>query len=131
MGVISTNNNEIKLYFHSENSIGKQIQAYVSASERKILAIDISKTNVTGTQWTELAKGLGLPISGLINKEHPDFIKNYGDHPNLDDDGWLKVLDKKPEVLTTPIAIIGERYVQLHSPSDFIKYIEPDSKNIK
>lgn len=131
MGVISTNKNEIKLYFHSENSIGKQIQAYVSASERKVLAIDISKTKVTGTQWTELAKGLGLPISSLINQEHPDFIKNYGDHPDLDDDDWLKLLDKKPEVLTTPIAIIGERYVQLQSPSDFIKYIEPDSKNVK
>lgn len=131
MGVISTDKNEIKLYFHSGNSIGKQIKAYVSASEKKLLAIDISKTKVTGTQWAELAKGLGLPISGLINQDHPDFIKNYGDHPEMDDDGWLKILDKKPEVLTTPIAIIGERVVQLHSRSDFVKYMEPDSKNIE
>lgn len=131
MGVISTDNNEIKLYFHSGNSIGRQIEAYVSASEKKLLPIDISKTKVTGTQWTELAKGLGLPISGLINQEHPDFIKNYGDHPNLDDDGWLKILEKKPEVLTKPIAIIGKRFVQLDSPSDFIKFIEPDSKAIE
>lgn len=130
MGVISTDKNEIKLYFHSENSIGKQILGYVLTSERKVLAIDISKTKVTGTQWTELAKGLGLPISGLINQEHPDFIKNYGDHPNLEEEDWLKILDKKPEVLTTPIAIIGNRYVQLESPSDFIKFIEPDSKII-
>lgn len=131
MGVISTDKNEIKLYFNSENSIGKQIEAYVMASERKLLAIDVSKTKVTGTQWTELAKGLGIPIASLINQEHADFIKNYGDHPDLDDDGWLKILDKKPIVLTTPIAIIGEHFVQLHSPSDFIKYIEPDSKDIE
>ena len=52
MGVISTDENEIKLFFNSDSSIGKQIQAYVSASERKILTIDISKTKVTGTQWT-------------------------------------------------------------------------------
>ncbi len=131
MGVISTDKNEIKLFFHSENSIGKQIQAYVLASEKKILTIDISKTKVTGTQWVELAKGLGVPISGLINQEHPDFVKNYGDHPNLEQDDWLKILDKQPEVLTTPIAIIGEHFVQLKSPSDFVKYIEPDSKDVK
>lgn len=131
MGVISTDKNEIKLFFHSENSIGKQIQAYVLASEKKILTIDISKTKVTGTQWVELAKGLGVSISDLINQEHPDFIKNYGDHPNLEQDDWLKILDKQPEVLTTPIAIIGKHFVQLKSPSDFVKYIEPDSKDVK
>ena len=131
MGVISKDKNEIKLYFHSESSIGKQIQAYVLASERKILTIDISKTNVTGTQWIELAKGLGLEVSELINKEHPDFVQNYGEQPNLDTDDWLKVLDKHPEVLSTPIAIIGEHYVQLNAPSDFLKYFESDSENVK
>lgn len=128
MGVISTDKNEIKLFFHSDSSIGKQIRAYVSASERKILTIDISKTKVTGTQWTELAEGLGIPIVDLINREHPNFTKNYDEDIDLEDEDWLKILDKQPEVLTTPVAIIGKRYVQLHSPSDFIKYIEPDSK---
>jgi len=131
MGVISTDENEIKLYFHSENSIGKQIHAYVSASEKKVLAIDISKTKVTGTQWTELAEGLGLSISDLINKEHPDFVKNYGGNVDLESEDWLKILDKQPEVLTTPIAIIGHKYVQLTSPADFVKYLEPDSKNVE
>lgn len=131
MGVISTDKNEIKLFFHSENSIGKQLQAYVLASEKKILTIDISQTKVTGTQWVELAKGLGVSISDLINQEHPDFVKNYGDHPNLEQADWLKILDKKPEVLTMPIAIIGEHFVQLTSPSDFVKYIEPDSKEVE
>lgn len=128
MGVISTDKNEIKLFFHSGNSIGKQIQAYVQASEKKILTIDIAQTKVTGTQWTELAKGLNLSISDLINKEHPDYTKNYEENLDLEETDWLKILDKHPEVLTTPIAIIGERYVQLNSPSEFIKYIEADSK---
>ena len=131
MGVISTDKNEIKLYFHSGSSIGKQVQAYVLTSERKVLTIDISKTKLTGTQWTELAKGLNLSISGLINKEHPNFTKNYEENLDLEDEDWLKIIGKHPEVITTPIAIIGERYVQLQSPSDFIKYIEPDSKNIE
>lgn len=128
MGVISTDKNEIKLFFDAKSSIGKQVYAYVLASERKVLAIDISKTKVTGTQWTELAKGLHISIPELINKEHPEFTKNYDKNIDLGDTDWLKVLDKHPEVLSAPIAIIGDKFVQLRSPSDFIKYIEPDSK---
>lgn len=128
MGVISTDEHEIKLFFNSGSSIGKQVQAYVLASERKILTIDISKTKVTGTEWVELAKGLNLPISDLINKEHPDFTHNYKKDTNLDDDDWLKIIDKHPEVISTPIAIIGKHFVQVHSPGDFVQYIEPDSK---
>ncbi len=128
MGVISTDKKEIKLYFHSDSSIGKQVQAYVSASDRKLFAIDISKTKVTGTQWVELAKGLNLSISDLINKEHPDFTNHYEKNIDLEEEDWLKIIDKQPGVITTPIAIIGDQFVQLQSPSDFIKYMEPDSK---
>ncbi len=128
MGVISTDKNEIKLFLNSGSSLGKQIQAYVLASEHKILIIDITKTKVTSTQWTELAKGLNISIADLINKEHPDFSNHYDKDIDLDNDDWLKIIDKQPEVITTAIAIIGDRYVQLQSPSDFIKYIEPDSK---
>ncbi|MEO6348119.1 MAG: hypothetical protein ABIO60_09455 [Aquaticitalea sp.] len=131
MGVISTDNNEIKLYYHSDNSLGKQTFGYVQSSNRKILAIDISQTKVTGTQWVELAKNLGIRIDQLINKEHPDFSQHYDEHTNLEDEDWLKILDKMPIVLTYPIAIIGKKYVQLKGPGDFVKYIEPDSKGLE
>lgn len=128
MGVISTNKHLIKLFYNSESALDREIQAYVFATERQVFTIDISKTKVTGTQWVELAKGLNLQIADLINKEHPNFMKNYSKAIDLDDGDWLKVLENHPEVLSAPIAIIGEKFVQLHSPSDFIKYIEPDSK---
>lgn len=130
MGVISTDDNEIKLYYHSENSLGKQTNAYVQASNKKILTIDISKTKMTGTEWIELARNLGVTVDKLINKEHPDFTQNYGKHASMDEEDWLKVLDKKPIVLTYPIAIIGKKYVQLKGPADYVKYLEPDSKAI-
>ncbi len=130
MGVISTDKNEIKLYYHSENSLGKQTLAYVEASEKKLLAIDISQTKVTGTQWLELAKNLGIRVDELINKQHPDFSQHYDENADLAVEDWLKILDKMPNVLTYPIAIIGNKYVQLKSPADFVKFIEPDSKGI-
>lgn len=130
MGVISTDENEIKLYYHSENSLGKQTHAYVQSTDKKILTIDIAQTKVTGTQWIELARHLGVTVDKLINKQHPDFSQHYDENANLEEEDWLKILDKMPIVLTYPIAIIGKNYVQLKGPADFVKYMEPDSKGL-
>lgn len=130
MGVISTNNNEIKLFYHSGNSLGKQTYAYVQSTDRKILGIDIAQTKVTGTQWIELARHLGVRVDELINKEHPDFSQNYDEDANMDEQDWLKILDKMPIVLTYPIAVIGDKYVQLQSPADFVKYMGNEGENL-
>ncbi len=130
MGVISTNNNEIKLYYHSENSLGKQTLAYVQSTDKKVLAIDISQIKVTGTQWIELASHLGVTVDKLINREHPDFSQHYNENANMEEEDWLKILDKNPIVLTYPIAIIGNRYVQLKGPADFVKYMDYEGENL-
>tara|TARA_R110000765_G_scaffold31841_6_gene74250 strand:+ start:2599 stop:3009 length:411 start_codon:yes stop_codon:yes gene_type:complete len=132
MGVIAMDKKQITLYYSSENSIGKQLNAYVESSGKDNLTIDISKTNVTGTQWAELADGLGKKISELVNTEHPDFKDVYGeDTIDLDDDGWLKILNKYPSFLKNAIVIKGEEYIELTSASDFKQYIDPDSAGIE
>ncbi|MGO4920044.1 arsenate reductase family protein [Maribacter spongiicola] len=131
MGVIAMDKKQITLYYSSENSIGKQLNAYVESSGKDHLTIDISKTNVTGTQWAELADGLGKNISDLINTEHADFKKIYGDDTiDLDDDGWLKILNKNPVLLKNAIVIKGENFIELTSASDFKQYMDPDSAGI-
>lgn len=130
MGVISTDQKEIKLYYHSENSLGKKIHAYAQSTEKKVLAIDISQTKVTGTQWIELARKLGMSVGQLVDKQHPNFSQNYDPDSNMEEEDWLKILDKMPIVLTYPIAIIGNNYVQLKGRADLVKYIEPDSEQL-
>ncbi|WP_282178706.1 arsenate reductase family protein [Maribacter stanieri] len=132
MGVIAMDKKQITLYYSSENSIGKQLNAYVESSGKDNLTIDISKTNVTGTQWAELADGLGKKISELVNTEHPDFKDVYGeDTIDLEDDGWLKILNKYPSFLKNAIVIKGEEYIELTSASDFKQYMDPDSAGIE
>lgn len=131
MGVIAMDKKQITLYYSSENSIGKQLNAYVESSGEDHLTIDISKTNVTGTQWAELADGLGKNISDLVNTDHADFKKIYGDDTiDLDDDGWLKILNKNPVLLKNAIVIKGETFIELTSASDFKQYINPDSAGL-
>ena len=131
MGVISTNNRKITIYYHSENSIGKQAYAYVKSSDKKLHAVDVSKTKVTGTQWAELASKLGKSISDLINKEHPGFTETYGEDPAImEQHDWLKILQNEPQLLKYPIVIDGENYIQIKTAAEFKQYIDADSAGL-
>ena len=131
MTIISTNINMNKIYYSSESSIGKQTYGYLNASFKDLLAIDVTKSNVTGTQWKELAEHLNKNIPDLIDKDHPIFIENYDKSTDLDEDGWIKILDANPEVLNFPIVILGNTYLQIINPSDIQKHLEPNSEGIE
>lgn len=130
MSVISTNNKMIKIYYSSKSTIGKQTYSYVNASFKELLAIDVVKTNVTGTQWKEMAEHLKMSIGDLIDKEHPIYIENYDKDADLDEHGWIKVLDNHPEVLNFPIVILGNLFLQIKNPSDIEKHLDPNSAGI-
>ncbi len=130
MGTIATDNREINLYYNAETNKGMQTLAYVQSSQNKVLAIDLSKTKVTGTQWTELAERLGKPIKELINTEHPDFINDYGKTHNLkSEEDWLKVLENNPKVVTQPILVHGEKSVQIDTPSEVLVFLEEEDQH--
>ena len=127
MGVIATNNREVKLFYNAETNKGMQTLAYLKSSKKKVLDVDLSKTKVTGTQWTELAKLLGKPIKDLINTEHPDFMNKYGKNPDLyDDEDWLKVMENNPKVVTQPILVNGDKAVQIDTPSEVMRFLEEE-----
>ncbi|MBE14944.1 MAG: hypothetical protein ABNH00_10585 [Dokdonia sp.] len=131
MGIISKDNQQIKLYYHSENSIGKQLLGFVKSAKKEVLVIDIAKTNVPGTQWKEIADMLDLSISELIDTSHPDFVNAYSDTVKMEAHDWMKVLDKYPQALCHPIVIVGEQAHRISTPSDFIQYIDPDSAGLE
>lgn len=132
MGVISTDKRKITIYYHSENSIGKQAFAYVNVSDKKLHGVDILKTKVTGTQWAELASKLNLNISDLIDIENPDFKNYYGaSAPKMEQHDWLKILESKPHLLKYPIVINGDNYIQIKSAAEFKQYLSFDSAGLE
>jgi len=131
MGIISKHKNMIKLYYSSNSSLGKQTLAYVSASKKEILAIDLSKTKLTGTQWMEVAEALDTTLSSLVNQNHPDFTKIYSEKEiQLSNEDWIKVLHKNPEVLKGSILMVNNSFYLLETPIDFIKHLEPDTAGL-
>ena len=117
MGVIATDSNKITFYFNSNSNVDKQSLAYVQDSLKKILTIDITKTKVSDTQWAEIATKLNLTLADLVNKNHPDFTKNYNSDTVLSEDDWIKVIQNNPDVIANAILVIEDKFYKIETPS--------------
>lgn len=116
-----------KAFLQCGNQCGHADLGLFKSFQEKILDVDLSKTKVTGTQWTELAKRLEKPIKELINIEHPDFMKEYGKTHDLHgDEDWLKVLVNNPKVVTQPILVNGDKVIQIDTPSRVMSFLEEE-----
>lgn len=130
MSSIATSKNEVILYYNSKTALGKQTLAYVESASKSINSIDISKTKVTGTQWTALAEALQLTIAELINTDHPNFKQNYKTIPSLSQDDWIKVLTSSPETLKCPILFTGKDFHFVETPSMVANLLKIEGEDI-
>ncbi|GAA4271963.1 ArsC/Spx/MgsR family protein [Aquimarina gracilis] len=130
MGIFSTNKKQITLIYNSNTSIGKQTYAYVSDSKKEIRTIDTVNTSVTPTQWAEIANKLDIEVKNIINPDHPDFKKLYSDKVDLKDQDWLTLIAQHPQLVKFSVLIKGENFYMLNDPTDFLKFIEPDSAGV-
>ena len=117
MGVIATDSNKITFYYNSNSNVDKQSLAYVQDSLKKILTIDVTKTKVSDTQWAEIATKLNLTLADLVNKNHPDFTKNYNSDTILSEDDWIKVIQNNPDVIANAILVIEDKFYKIETPS--------------
>lgn len=132
MGVLSQNENLIKLYVHPDNRMAKQSIAVAEASKAIKKVINLSEVKLTETQWGDLADLLNLDSpQDLINFDH-DIIKEKFDHkkPEIYDNEAMKLLTHNQEILKHGIAVRGKKAVFITNVNDIMKLQEPDTNDI-
>lgn len=132
MGVLSQNEDLIKLYVHPNNRMAKQSIAVAEASKAIKKVIDLSEVKLTETQWGDLADLLNLDSpQGLINFDH-DIIKDKFDHkkPEIDNNEAMKLLTHNQEILKHGIAVRGKKAVFITNVNDIMKLQSPDTNDI-
>ena len=131
MSILAKNQRQLTVYYDSKSELGKKIRARAESSDLKVLTIDLLQTNLTGTEWAELAEMLGVTVDKLVNQDHPIFKEIYGDdHVDLDENDSMKVLEKNPETLVYPIGVRGEKVVQVKQLSDLNPLLDTDTGEI-
>lgn len=132
MGVIAKSDNELKLYYHPDNRIAKQSKAVAQASKAEKVLINLEEVKLTKTQWGEISRLLDKDPSELINKSHPFIKKTLSEDPDImDENEALKILSINPEVLMHPIAMRGNRVIEVTGINDLMHLQENDSKDAK
>ncbi|NND87765.1 MAG: hypothetical protein HKM28_00800 [Flavobacteriaceae bacterium] len=127
MGVISRDDKQFTLIYSQNTRVGKHTLAYLQGIREKLLAIDISKTKVSDTQWAEIAEAMNVEVGDLIDKRNID-VKNTDEYGT---DDWLKILQHDDSVLAHPIAISGKRTKQISNASEVLTFFGVDSAGIE
>jgi arsenate reductase-like glutaredoxin family protein len=131
MSVLAKNQRQLTVYYDSKSELGKKVRAHAESSKLKVLPVDLLQSNLTGTEWAEVAELLGVTVDQLIDQDHPIFKEIYGEkHVELDENDAIKVLEKNPETLVFPIGIRGNRAIQVKQSNDLKSLFDSDTGEI-
>jgi len=111
---------EVLFYYNPQSSKDRMTLAYAKSVSKYVRAYSHQQANVSSTRWKDLLDKLGLEPKKLFNKALPayqELIKGL----ELDDEGWLNVLKRNPDLIKSPIAIRGKRAILCESPTDILK----------
>lgn len=129
MGVIARNDNQLTLIYSSNTRMGRWTLSYLEGIDKPFLAKDLAKTKVADTQWAEIADSLGVKIGDLVDRNALDIDINGTN--DLDDNDWIKIIQKNDTVIAHPIAIMGEKVTQITNAPDIMEFFEVDSAGLE
>lgn len=112
--------NEITLYFNPNSIRGKKTLAYAHSICQNVREIDYLKHPLTQFQLENLIQDLGLQPSDLVDREHELFETQYAGKDFLEAD-WLKILVHNPELMLSPIAIMGQQALIIYNAVDILQ----------
>ena len=117
---MKTRHNEILIYYNPENSAHRKVVAYAQSLVPQVKAYAFDKAFATGRIWQEILKALQLRPKDLLNKAHP-YYQEHIRGCDFDEECWLKVLRKNPDLMKAPIALRGGQAVLCNNATDIYK----------
>lgn len=113
--------NEIKFLYNSTKLEDREAYAYVLTLHKHIVnELDVSKNEMTPTQFSELAKRLDLRIIDLFDKKS-EYFKDNIEGKDIKETDLLTILVKERSALRTPILITEDGAKVIEYPRDTIK----------
>ncbi|NNE31217.1 MAG: hypothetical protein HKN40_02485 [Winogradskyella sp.] len=126
--ITNTDDRLINCIYVGGNKFGDQLEAFLKASDKNILAIDISKTMPTDTQWHDIAKELNISLKALIDTKK---IDGFNSDTNYSEEGLVKILAQNPDALDGAIIMEGDRIAHVKQYTDVLKFYDVDSAGLE
>jgi arsenate reductase-like glutaredoxin family protein len=116
---METNKHELKLYYKSNHKHDRETYGYAQTLDVPINEQDLSRNNLTETQIAELADAMQIRLVELVDKNSEMYMNDLKDK-SFDDEELLKLMHRNPELIKTPIAMIGKHTYFVKSPFNLI-----------
>lgn len=118
--MLELDKNEVKFLYNSNNQSDKEAFAYaLTLHKHKINELDISKNDLTPTQFSELAYKMKVRIIDLFDKKSEYFKQNI-EGKDIEERDLLNILVKEKSALKTPIFISKEVIKVIEYPREII-----------
>nr|WKN38914.1 ArsC/Spx/MgsR family protein [Tunicatimonas sp. TK19036] len=114
------NPKEVVIIYNFEERGNREAVAYAKQIAQHVNEIDISKNPLTERQLAELLDRLGVGIEDIIDRRSDLYKEKYQD-VDMEEADWLGVIKHNPELMRTPIGILGDKAVICESPGDMLK----------
>ena len=117
---MKTHQREILIYYNPASSGDRKTVAHAKGLTRHLKSYPFAKAPSTGTSWRTILQALDKHPKELMNKAHP-FYQNHIRGREFDDEGWINVIQRNPEILLAPIAIRGRQAILCKTATDIYK----------
>lgn len=114
------NPKEVVIIYNFKVQGNREALAYAKQIAQNVNEIDISKNPLTERQLAELLDRLGVGIADIIDQRSELYKEKYKD-VDMEEADWLGVIKRNPELMRTPIGILGDKAVICESPNDMLK----------
>jgi arsenate reductase-like glutaredoxin family protein len=128
---LATDDRQIVLIYNSAEKNHREIRAYAEAAQKPVLDIDIQKTQIGKTVWTEIADLLNCNVEEIIDTNHNSFTSKHGTDVKLESHDALDMLQKDPDMLTYPIMVWGDyaKIVKLYGNA--VEFFNRDTSGVR
>ncbi len=112
--------NEILILYNPSSSVDKKTVAYAQSITPHVRSIPFDRQPATGTQMRGILDMLGMHPKEMLNKADPYYQANIRGS-EFDDEDWLNILIRNPQLLRSAIAVKGRRALLIETPTDIYK----------
>jgi len=114
------NPKEVVIIYNFNERGNREALAYAKQIAQNVNEVDISKTPLSERQMAQLLDTLGVGVEDIIDRRSDIYKEKYQD-VKMEEADWLGVIKRNPELMRTPIGLLGDRAVICESPGDILK----------
>ena len=119
---MKTHSREILIYYNPDSSPDRKTVAYAQSVVSHVKSYSFSKNPSSNWSWQMILKSMNRHPKELMNKAHPYYQEHIRGR-EFDEESWVNVLQRNPQLLKAPIAIRGNRAILCESPTDIYKLV--------